>query len=197
MNIMIPNFPELLAKYAEPFRHYHGQHHINTLLDLFNTREEVQRLSYEDSTKLFLAIWYHDAIYNIPAGAESNEVLSAQYFRKHNLAQHDSTVDAILATEFHFSNTEYDDPVVNLMLDFDIFTFSYPYEEYKRINLTIDAEYECFFSAGEVFEKRLAFLQTILDQRSLRFRALDDRAQLEVQAYANIERYISDRRNNG
>jgi len=197
MNIMIPDFPELLAKYAEPFRHYHGQAHINSLLDLFNTRDEVRRLSYEDATQLFLAIWYHDAIYNIPAGGESNEVLSAQYYRNHNLAHHSKTIEAILATEFHFAQVEYDDPVVNLMLDLDLFTFVLPYEQFKQTNLRIDAEYECFFPKEHVHVKRLEFLQNILDQRSLRFRALDDRAQLEVLAYANIERYISDRRNNG
>lgn len=190
--IELPDYEFLLRQYREPFRAYHGLSHIKDLLSLFDKREEISDLNTEESYELVEAIWRHDVFYHIPAKDKSNEELSALH-HEHVSPRSLRAAAAIRATEHHFDGSLYEDPIINLMLDLDIFSFSKPYMEFYQTNLNIDAEFEAFNPAQVVAEKRRAFLQSILDQNSLRYRILDDRTRLETIAYDNIHKYLKDR----
>ena len=91
---------DLRARLAEPHRVYHGQAHIDALLEAFRARRGTVR----DPDAVELAIWFHDAVYR--PGAPDNERRSAALLR----ALLDGAVPApalaaaermILATERH------------------------------------------------------------------------------------------------
>lgn len=62
---------DLMARYAEPQRHYHVWAHVEALLHWFDDRQA----DLNDPDAVFLAILFHDAIYD-PTRAD-NEALSA------------------------------------------------------------------------------------------------------------------------
>jgi len=80
----------LLEKYNEPHRHYHTWEHIEDLLE----KAHKQGILSDD---LFLAIVFHDIIYN-PKNND-NEELSAELFYKH--IKNDVVRQAILDTKTH------------------------------------------------------------------------------------------------
>lgn len=64
---------EVLAHYSQPQRHYHTRQHLGECLDLF---EEHLALA-QDSAAVELALWFHDAIYEVPGSR--NEERSADW----------------------------------------------------------------------------------------------------------------------
>lgn len=64
---------EVLARYAEPHRHYHTQQHLAECLALF---DETCALA-ADAAAVELALWFHDAIYDVPG--HGNEERSADW----------------------------------------------------------------------------------------------------------------------
>jgi len=65
---------DLLARYAEPQRHYHDQRHLAEVL------AAVDRLDQQadQPAAVRLAAWFHDAVYDPRAAAGSNEEASAR-----------------------------------------------------------------------------------------------------------------------
>lgn len=63
--------------YSEPHRHYHTRTHILKCLGFFDKIRP--KLVKADAVEL--ALWYHDAIYEV--GARDNEAKSAQLFQQH------------------------------------------------------------------------------------------------------------------
>ena len=72
---------DLYRRYSEPHRKYHDLMHIFRIFELARNR------GIELSEEQVMAIWFHDAVYNIPALEESNEELSAE------LAEHELLVE--------------------------------------------------------------------------------------------------------
>lgn len=68
----LPLFDDLVARYAEPHRHYHNLQHI---ADVLETAEKLIDLAATPEA-VRLAIWYHDAIYD--TRAKDSEERSAQ-----------------------------------------------------------------------------------------------------------------------
>lgn len=54
-------FASLLERYAEPHRAYHTLDHIYSCLEHLNNVRELS----EHPVQLTLAIWFHDAVYDI------------------------------------------------------------------------------------------------------------------------------------
>jgi predicted metal-dependent HD superfamily phosphohydrolase len=63
----------LLARYAEPHRHYHTQQHLAECLGLL---DDIRTLA-TDPAAVELALWFHDAIYDVPG--QRNEERSADW----------------------------------------------------------------------------------------------------------------------
>ncbi|WP_195908958.1 hypothetical protein [Microlunatus sp. Gsoil 973] len=65
---------DLVRRYGEPQRHYHGLSHLTAVLD----RVEDFATAKHDLFMVRLAAWFHDAVYAIPPGQISNEEASAR-----------------------------------------------------------------------------------------------------------------------
>lgn len=73
---LVPGHPgvgeDLLNRYGDPARHYHGIDHLETVLDAVGVlSEEADR-----PRLVLLAAWYHDAVYDVRR--DDNEERSAQ-----------------------------------------------------------------------------------------------------------------------
>lgn len=185
----LPDYNFLIQQYKEPFRFYHNLDHISIILSGFHSAPEVKQLNDAEAFELFEAIWRHDVFYHIPAKDKSNEELSALHHLKMN-PQSLRAAEAIRATEFHFNGSTYEDPIINLMLDFDLLAFTWDYGRFVATNLNIDKEFEYTSSPEEVAPKRIKFMKSVWDNRSLKFRILADRVAMEERAYANIEKWL-------
>lgn len=75
---VLPDQPELgdelINRYGEPHRRYHDQDHLLSVLRWIDQLAERDH----DLFLIRLAAWFHDAVYEIPAGQLSNEEASAR-----------------------------------------------------------------------------------------------------------------------
>ena len=71
---------ELIARYSEPHRKYHTLQHLE---ECFSKFEDVRAVA-EHPAEIELALWFHDAIYNVKR--RDNEKKSADWARKSALA---------------------------------------------------------------------------------------------------------------
>jgi len=178
----------LRARYAEPHRAYHGQAHVDALLQgLAGLGAAVT-----DPTAIEMAIWYHDAIYD-PA-AWDNEARSADLLRTEMAGlAHPARLDAaelmVRLTAGHALTPQV--PAGQradcaLFLDLDMAVLgAVPavFDDYER---GIAAEYVPVHGADAYRTGRAAFLRTLLAPPRL---FLTDRfeAALGMAARSNIE----------
>jgi predicted metal-dependent HD superfamily phosphohydrolase len=181
---IINSYIELLKRYNEPHRKYHNLNHINHCLAEFNT---VFHLAKEPDA-LELAIWYHDAIYEI--GASDNEKKSSLlvdgvmsgFLVSEELIK--TVKDIIIATEHNKVPESFD---ARLMLDIDISNLGQA-EKFKETNRLVREEYslvpENLFNNG-----RSNILQSFLDRPNI---YLTDvfREKYENNARKNLQQAI-------
>ena len=110
-------FDELVRHYSSDNRQYHGLTHIVKLLRLF----DEYKFYITDEDVVFLAIWFHDAIYS--TWRDDNEEKSA-FWAKEVLKETsmpaesiEKVVKYIKATKTHESDN---DPDLSIFLDFDL-----------------------------------------------------------------------------
>ena len=109
-------FADLVARYAEPARHYHTLDHIRAVLD------SIDSLWPDAPPSLLLAAWLHDVVYD-PRAAD-NEIRSADYARAllQTIGVSSDTIDEttrlILLTRSH--ETDLDDRPGCTLLDADL-----------------------------------------------------------------------------
>ena len=110
-------FDELVRHYSSDNRQYHGLTHIVKLLRLF----DEYKFYITDEDVVFLAIWFHDAIYS--TWRDDNEEKSA-FWSKEVLKETsmpaesiEKVVKYIKATKTHESDN---DPDLSIFLDFDL-----------------------------------------------------------------------------
>ncbi len=142
------NIPvEVLYNYDEPHRFYHNIEHILTML---NKAKERNILSDE----LYLAIVFHDIIYN--PRASNNEEKSAELF--YSYIQNDSVKQAILDTKHHRPNTDSLLSIDLCMLDLEIVHSGF--EEFIQFEHKIFKEYQ-FVDYNTYKEKRIEVLESL------------------------------------
>ncbi len=155
-------YMDLLEHYNEPHRKYHNLEHINHCLAEFSS---VWLLTKEPSV-LELAIWYHDAIYDI--GASDNEERSADLvasvMRSFSLPEDliKRVCDIIIATKHNEIPESID---AKLMLDIDISNIGSA-DKFKETNRLVREEYS--LTSDEVFKQgRSNILQSFLERPSV------------------------------
>ncbi|WP_310428235.1 hypothetical protein [Chamaesiphon sp. VAR_48_metabat_135_sub] len=181
-------FQMLVTAYSKPDRHYHNLahiHHLLTILDRFNP----DRL--RDPMAVFLAIWFHDFVYESRAG--DNEIQSAKAAKKllTNLGVSiDLILDVeqlILATQGHQVSTEDFDRCV--FLDADLAILGADPDKYQTYARSIRCEYswvpDSAYRAG-----RIRVLESFLQRDRLYYTDLLF-TELESQARLNLEQEIS------
>jgi predicted metal-dependent HD superfamily phosphohydrolase len=94
-----------------------------------------------------------------------------------------------MCTKYHFSETEYDDLDLNYMLDFDLYTFGLPFEDYAKINEGIVYEFTHHINMGEFVKGRTGFLNLVL-KKSIIYRTSEFYDKYEVKAMENINKEI-------
>jgi len=153
---------ELYRRYAEPHRKYHNLAHIFRMFEIAQNRE------MELTAEQVVAIWFHDAVYDIPAGEKSNEQKSADLVDTFYLHRQfrQKVKGIILATEAVLKP----EPVPDLNIEewqvcgldlYDLGTMNY----YSNLNL-IRQEYSCC-GAKEWHSGRKAFLSLMLEKQTI------------------------------
>ncbi len=176
----------LIQAYGEPQRVYHTLTHIQSCFKIFR---EVVHLA-ENTDALALAIWFHDAIYDIDA--EHNEQLSTDWFLKEtNGLFADSLrnlVSGHIMATLHCGE-QIKDHDSQLMVDIDLFSFGKPWPDFINDSENVRAE-KAGISDREYYQKQCGFQKFLLNQP--RFFQSDYFYQhYESQARQNLSDFLS------
>ncbi|WP_151774328.1 HD domain-containing protein [Streptomyces abyssomicinicus] len=177
-----PYARNLLARWAEPQRHYHTLTHLTAVLDRV---DELERYA-ADPDVVRLAAWFHDAVYH-PERSE-NEERSA---RIAEIALPEAGVDAARTAEvarlvrLTVTHDPADDDLDGQVLcDADLAVLASPPEAYAAYATAVRQEYH-FVPSGLFREGRSAVLRQLLDLPRL-FRTPHGAERWEATARYNL-----------
>jgi len=182
------SFERLCARYREPHRRYHNEHHLK---ECFESYEILFEAEFVSPGEVALAIFYHDAIYEIPG--EGNEYRSAKLARKELLqlgvAEHSVTaISNMINASMHRPGYAPKTNDEKYFLDIDMSILGAPsfrFDEYER---QIREEYSIYrddqFNAG-----RAKILGMFLDMESIYYTDYF-RGKLERKARDNVSRSL-------
>lgn len=177
---------ELQQRYGEPQRHYHTMQHLGECLAWFEREEALA----EHPGEVALALWFHDAIYDVHA--HDNEARSADWARQALLAagvnaEAAERVHALVMATRHDAVPEGRD--AKLLIDIDLSILGAGHERFDEYERQVHAEYA--FVPEEVrLPRRRAILQRFLDRKAI-YATPRMHAQLEAQARINLQRSIA------
>jgi predicted metal-dependent HD superfamily phosphohydrolase len=179
-------YDELMARYAEPQRHYHTARHLD---ECFSLLDELGALA-DHPPEVELALWFHDAIYQ-PRRSD-NETASADWVRASALAagvkmQTAERVHALVMATRHDAVPQGRDQEVLVDIDLSILGATPArFDEYER---QVRAEYawvpEFLFR-----RKRRAILGQFMARPAI-YATAPLREQLETRARANLARSVA------
>jgi predicted metal-dependent HD superfamily phosphohydrolase len=176
----------LLARYAEPQRHYHTLQHLGECLARF----ERERAAAEHPAEVLLALWFHDVIYDVHA--QDNEARSADWARDALRAAGASAeaadrVHSLVMATRHDALPEGRD--AELMIDIDLAILGAGAERFDEYERQVGVEYG--FVPDEVRRpRRRAILQRFLDRPAI-YATPGMHARLEASARSNLMRSIA------
>ncbi len=179
-------FDELIRFYSSDTRQYHGLPHIVKLLSLW----EEYRFSLKDEDVVFLAIWFHDAIYN--TWRSDNEEKSA-FWARETLKESTMSPESIekveqyiWATKTHESNNDAD---LDFFLDFDLSILGSDDAIYDVYARQIREEYS--LTPSFLYKRgRKKVLQALLERPNL-YHTATFQKKFEAKARENIERELA------
>jgi len=182
--VFIPVGERLLARYAAADRHYHDARHVLTCLHVLDEFPG----KVHDTDAVEMALWYHNAIYDVHATAGTNEADSAALFRHEfgllaaGLVDSETVCHLILATRH---DTEPESPDAALIMDIDLGVLAADPVRYTTYAEDIRKEYahieDAAFRTG-----RIAVLRAFLDRKAI-YSTRHFRRLLEKTARANLE----------
>ena len=175
----------LMACYSEPHRHYHTLEHLDACLRHFADLHTFAERPHE----VELALWFHDAIYQVGAG--NNELRSADWAREVLLAAGGATdaadrIHAAILVTRHEQAAQTTDQ--QLLLDADLAILGAAPAAFDRYERQIVLEYQSIASAAFRSNRR-RILQGFLDRPRI-YHSEPFLATRETQARANLERSI-------
>ena len=178
-------YGELIARYSEPHRKYHTLRHLD---ECFEKLDEVRALA-ENPAEIELALWFHDAIYNVKR--RDNENKSADWARASALAA-GTPVDAcnrvhslVMATR-HKAVPRGTDP--EILVDIDLSILGAALERFDQYERQVREEYA--WVPDFLFRReRKAILKEFLARPQI-FSSTHFRGRYEQQARSNIERSL-------
>ncbi|HVU02917.1 MAG TPA: hypothetical protein VHE30_14255 [Polyangiaceae bacterium] len=179
-------FRELTARYGEPHRHYHTLAHIDACLawlDWFSG-------SAERSEEVELALWFHDAVYDLLSSV--NEARSAALARE-RLAALGVRSDAIgrVAAHIEATATHFAAPGDSaLLVDLDLTILAARANDFDSFERKIRSEY-AHVSEATYRAARRRVLEGFLSRVEI-YKVAPLRAELESAARANLERRIGE-----
>lgn len=179
-------FNKLVDLYSAEGRYYHTIRHIQAMLEFLERHKD----KIENFDSVFLATWYHDAVYD--SKSKSNELDSAEMMKQDmaSLALPEEIVDSIyeliMATQKHEKKTTEEDE--SLFLDADLSILARPPHVYAIYYENIRKEY-AWVSEEDYKTGRRNVLQSFLNRQKIYFS--DTMAGNESIARKNIEDEIS------
>lgn len=174
----------LLDRYAEPGRQYHTIDHVRHCLGQSRLVTEL----LPDASTLNLAIWFHDAVYELQAA--DNESRSAELFRElaspvMTAPRVDDVERLVLVTQAGQLPRRTDEA---FMVDIDLSSFGLPWEPFLADSLAVRAE-RPHLTDGQYAAQQSRFLNGLL-QRDAVFVTDFFRERYEDVARSNIRRYL-------
>jgi len=174
-------------------RHYHNWGHA------LNVVKGVQVIDENASPELILAAYWHDAVYVPGAGSDANERCSAAALGQEGMRYDDpETARTIEKAKRLIIQTSVENHLtggrisgdLGTLLDADLSTLCYPYEDFIEIQKNIIEE------NGGTYPRdghlSAAFLKNFLECREFIYHTDFARERWENQARANIERYLKE-----
>lgn len=179
-------YQRLILAYAQPHRVYHTLTHIQSCFDIFG--DVVDQVENPDAVAL--AIWFHDAIYEIDA--VDNEQRSADWFLKESDNIFSDSLrkrvyNHILATLHCGEKINHHDS--QIMVDIDLFSFGKPWPEFLQDSNNVRAE-KSEMSDEEFYRKQCCFQKFLLDQPRF-FQSDYFFEHYESQARQNLADFLS------
>jgi len=178
----------LLARWAEPHRHYHTLEHLATVLSIVD--EEADRAEHPDLVRL--AAWFHDAVYDPHTPGDGNERASAELAADSlvTLGVPTEAIDAVrrlvLVTAGHA--TQAGDADGALLCDADLAVLAGHPAAYDAYAAAVRQEYE-FVPDAEFRAGRAAILRRLLELPAL-YRNPDLAQRWTEPARANLIREL-------
>ena len=175
-------FDEIETLYGEPHRKYHTAAHIEHCLRMFDVAADRM----DDPDAVEMALWFHDAIYDVPA--RENELRSAELFAARAAGRGSerfrADVHALIMATTHL------DPPATLdeafIVDIDLSSFGRPWEEFMDDSRAVRAEL-AHVPDVEFYPRQRKFLESLAARPVFCFTEFF-RDRHEARARANIER---------
>ncbi len=171
---------DLITAWNEPQRKYHTEQHLCECLALF---EEFQHLA-ANPHKVELAIWFHDAVYDVKA--KDNELKSAEWARtaleEAGVSKEKSqrVYELIMASE----HSAMDTLDTRLLVDIDLAILGSSPKRFAEYDGQVRAEYS--YVPGFLYRrKRKQILQSFLKRNSI-YQTPDLKLRFELQARRNL-----------
>ena len=175
----------LQAAYEEPARRYHTLQHLRECLTEF----ERHRPLAEHAAEVELALWFHDAVYEI--GRADNEAQSAEWARRalHAAGVAQDPVGRIVALVLATRHAEAPRGTdAQLLVDIDLAILGASPARFDEYEAQIRAEY-AHVPDAEFRPRRRALLAALLARDRL-YSTAPLRAELEGRARTNLRRSI-------
>lgn len=176
----------LLARYSEPHRAYHTLQHLGACFRHF----DAVRHTAAHPQEIELALWFHDAIYEIPAvGNESQSADWARDVLRSEGASNEvaARVHALVMATCH--NTLPQTPDQEILLDVDLAILGAQAALFDAYEAQIRAEYASV--PEDAFKsRRLRILKQFLARGEI-FHTANFSARYEAQARANLRHSIA------
>ena len=191
-SVMIARLAGLRMRYAEPHRSYHGQAHVDTLLE--GLVQEAGAMRHRTAAEL--AVWYHDAIYD-PAASDNEDRSAALLLNEMaGLVCPDvlrAAVVMVHATARHMLPPGLDEELradVATFLDLDMAVLGTDFVEYEAYETGIAAEYVPVYGLQAFRTGRGAFIRGMLARERL-FLTERFHRRLDTAARVNLRRAIA------
>ena len=176
---------ELIARYSEPHRKYHTLQHLE---ECFEKLDEVRALA-EHPAEIELALWFHDAIYNVKR--RDNEKKSADWARASALsagtpAEACNRAHALVMATRHKAVPRGTD--AEILVDIDLLILGAAPERFDQYERQVRKEYDWVPDFLYRRERR-AILKEFLARPRI-FSTARFRDHYEKQARSNLERSL-------
>ncbi len=183
---------DLLSRWNEPHRRYHGTRHLVELFWALEELEEAGEIEAREGTLGRLASWWHDAVYSVsdPAGnEEASAELAARQLAELGLDEADraSVVSLVRASETHEIDGR--TGILAAFTDADLWILAAPEERFDAYCAQVREEYAEVPDA-DYARGRTAILRPFLDRPEI-YATAHARTEWTPRARANLERELS------
>ena len=179
-------FAELEARYREAHRRYHTPAHVVHCLGCFDLAADRM----EDPDAVEMALWFHDAIYDVPA--RDNESRSAELFA----ARAGGRGEERFRSKVHrliMATTHREPPVTideSFIVDIDLSSFGLPWEEFLRDSRAVREEFAMVPDA-RFYPGQKKFVESLLARPAFCFTEFF-RNRHEARVRKNVERLFAE-----